>query len=139
LSVAMVDVDGLKAVNDQYGHDAGDELLVQLAQIARRSCRRGDAVGRYGGDEFLFVLPEAGLRAAWRFGERFRSRVQKEKIRLSGGESVAVRVSLGIAEYGKGDGEMPTELTKRADGELYQAKSMGGNTTCPRIPAERAA
>jgi len=139
LSVAMVDVDGLKGVNDGYGHSAGDELLVRLAQIARRSCRRGDVVGRYGGDEFLFVLPEAGLRAARRFAERFRSRLEKEKIRLSGKKTVGVRVSLGVAEYGKGDGEMPTELIKRADGELYQAKSMGGNTTCPRIAAERAA
>jgi diguanylate cyclase (GGDEF)-like protein len=139
LSVAMVDVDGLKGINDGYGHSAGDEVLVRLAQIARWSCRRGDVVGRYGGDEFLFVLPEADLRAARRFAERFRSRLEKEKIRLSGRKTVGVRVSLGVAEYEKGDGEMPTELIKRADGELYQAKSMGGNTTCPRIAAERAA
>jgi len=139
LSVAMVDVDDLKGVNDGYGHSAGDEVLVRLAQIARWSCRRGDVVGRYGGDEFLFVLPESDLRAARRFAERFRSRLEKENIRLSGRKTVGVRVSLGVAEYEKGDGEMPTELIKRADGELYQAKSMGGNTTCPRIAAERAA
>ena len=133
LSVAMVDVDGLKAVNDQYGHDAGDELLVRLAQIARRSCRRGDAVGRYGGDEFLFVLPESDLRAARRFGERFRSRVEKEKIRLSGRKTVGVRVSLGLAELGQEDGREPSALIREADQALYQAKSMGGNTTvvCP--------
>jgi diguanylate cyclase (GGDEF)-like protein len=139
LSVAMVDVDGLKGVNDGYGHDAGDEVLIRLAQIARWSCRRGDTVGRYGGDEFVFVLPEAGLRAAWRFSERFRSRVEKEKIRLSGRKTVGVSVSLGVAEYQKGDSETPTELIERADSALYEAKSLGGNTTCPRIPAERAA
>jgi diguanylate cyclase (GGDEF)-like protein len=133
LSVAMVDVDGLKAVNDQYGHDAGDELLVQLAQIARRSCRRGDAVGRYGGDEFLFVLPESDLRAARRFAERFRGRVERQEIRLPGGESVGVRVSLGLAELGQEDGREPSALIREADQALYQAKSMGGNTTvvCP--------
>ena len=135
LSVAMVDVDGLKAVNDQYGHDAGDELLVQLAQIARRSCRRGDVVGRYGGDEFLFVLPESDLRAARRFAERFRGRVERQEIRLSGGESVGVRVrvSLGLAELGQEDGREPSALIREADQALYQAKSMGGNTTvvCP--------
>ena len=139
LSVAMVDVDGLKGVNDGYGHDAGDEVLVRLAQIARWSCRRGDVVGRYGGDEFLFVLPEAGLRAAWKFGERFRSKVAKEKIRLSGRKTVGVRVSLGVAEYERGDGESPAELIKRADAALYQAKSLGGNATCSRTPAEQAA
>ena len=131
--MAMVDVDGLKAVNDQYGHDAGDELLVQLAQIARRSCRRGDVVGRYGGDEFLFVLPESDLRAARRFAERFRGRVERQEIRLSGGESVGVRVSLGLAELGQEDGREPSALIREADQALYQAKSMGGNTTvvCP--------
>ena len=133
LSVAMVDVDDLKGVNDGYGHSAGDELLVRLAQIARWSCRRGDVVGRYGGDEFLFVLPESDLRAARRFAERFRGRVERQEIRLSGGESVGVRVSLGLAELGQEDGREPSALIREADQALYQAKSMGGNTTvvCP--------
>jgi diguanylate cyclase (GGDEF)-like protein len=65
--------------------------------------------------------------------------VEKEKVRLSGRKTVGVRVSLGVAEYEKDDGETPAELIKRADGALYQAKSLGGNTTCPRAPAEQAA
>ena len=139
LSVAIVDVDGLKAVNDQYGHDAGDELLVQLAQIARRSCRRGDAVGRYGGDEFLFVLPESDLRAARRFAERFRGRVERQEIRLPGGESVGVRVSLGLAELDRESGQRPSALIKGADEALYEAKSKGGNKTVVRRLSRRAA
>jgi diguanylate cyclase (GGDEF)-like protein len=133
LSVAMVDVDDLKGMNDGYGHSAGDEVLVRLAQIARRSCRRGDVVGRYGGDEFLFVLPESDLRAARRFAERFRSSVERQEIRLSGRKTVGVRVSLGLAELGQEDGREPSALIREADQALYQAKSMGGNTTvvCP--------
>ena len=87
----------------------------------------------------MFVLPEAGLRAARRLGERFRSKVAKEKIRLSGRKTVGVSVSLGVAEYERGDGESPAELIKRADASLYQAKSLGGNATCSRTPAEQAA
>jgi diguanylate cyclase (GGDEF)-like protein len=100
LSVGLLDVDKLKFVNDAYGHDAGDEVLVQLARLARRSCRRGDVVGRYGGDEFLFVLPETDLKAALRFGERFRNKVEKHQFGLPRGKSLMLYVSLGIAEAG---------------------------------------
>jgi diguanylate cyclase (GGDEF)-like protein len=96
-------------------------------------------VGRYGGDEFLFVLPEAGLRAAWKFGERFRSRVEKEKIRLSGRKTVGVRVSLGLAELGQEDGREPSALIREADQALYEAKSKGGNKTVVRRLSRRAA
>jgi diguanylate cyclase (GGDEF)-like protein len=90
-------------------------------------------VGRYGGDEFLFVLPESDLRAARRFAERFRSSVERQEIRLSGRKTVGVRVSLGLAELGQEDGREPSALIREADQALYQAKSMGGNTTvvCP--------
>ncbi|MGZ7080860.1 MAG: diguanylate cyclase, partial [Thermoanaerobaculia bacterium] len=98
LSVGLLDVDKLKAVNDEFGHSAGDELLVQLAHLARRSCRKGDVVGRYGGDEFIFVLPESDLRAARKFGERFVTRVGRQAFRLSRGDTLSLNVSLGIAE-----------------------------------------
>jgi diguanylate cyclase (GGDEF)-like protein len=130
LSVGILDVDKLKAVNDEYGHDAGDEVLTQLARLARRSCRRGDVVGRYGGDEFLFVLPGADLGAALRFGERFRSKVEKQPFRLARGDALTLRVSLGIAEATIAAAERAPDLIASADAALYRAKSCGGNSVC---------
>jgi diguanylate cyclase (GGDEF)-like protein len=132
LSVGLLDVDKLKAVNDEYGHDAGDEVLLQLARLARQSCRKGDVVGRYGGDEFLFVLPEADLGAALRFGERFRSRVEKQPFHLPRGFTLALNVSLGIAEADCRALQEAPELIATADAALYQAKSSGGNVVCSR-------
>jgi diguanylate cyclase (GGDEF)-like protein len=130
LSVGMLDVDKLKAVNDRYGHDAGDEVLMQLARLARRSCRKGDVVGRYGGDEFLFVLPEADLQAAVRFGERFRNKVEKQSFRLPRGGTLTLNVSLGIAGAGGAAAQQAPDLIASADDALYRAKSSGGNSVC---------
>jgi len=139
LSVAMADVDRFKAINDTYGHKAGDEALVQLADLARRSCRQGDVAGRYGGDELLFVLPEADLSAAKRFAERFRSRVARQMFPLSSGQSIRMKVSLGVAELDREGGQKPSALIKGADGALYEAKSNGGNKTVVRRLSRRAA
>jgi len=130
LSVGLLDVDKLKAVNDEFGHDAGDEVLMQLARLARRSCRKGDVVGRYGGDEFLFVLPEADLDAALKFGERFRSKVEKQPFRLPRGHTLTLNVSLGIAEADAAVAQQAPDLIASADAALYHAKSIGGNRVC---------
>ena len=98
LSVALVDIDFFKEVNDTYGHKAGDEALVQLGDLARRICRRGDVVGRYGGDEFLFVLPKADLTAALKFADRFRDRVASHVFSLSSNRETRMNVSVGVAE-----------------------------------------
>jgi diguanylate cyclase (GGDEF)-like protein len=139
LSVALLDVDGLKGVNDTHGHSAGDEALVQLAQLARRSCRKGDAVGRYGGDEFLFVLPETSLTAARKFGERFRSKVEKHAFRLPNGKTISTTVSLGVAQIDHGGKQKPSELIATADKGLYVAKSSGKNSVCFFQAAKRVA
>ena len=139
LSVALLDVDGLKGVNDTHGHSAGDEVLVQLAQLARRTCRKGDAVGRYGGDEFLFVLPESGLPAATKFGERFRTKVAKHAFRLPNGKTISTTISLGVAEIDRGGSLKPSELIAAADKGLYEAKAGGKNRVCSFQAAERVA
>ena len=139
LSIVMLDVDGLKRINDTYGHQAGDDVLVQLAQLARRSCRKGDAVGRLGGDEFLFVLPGSALAAGARFAERFRVRVERHEFLLSKGERVAMKTSLGVAEFASGTVESAARFVELADEALYEAKKAGGNRVCARPTARRAA
>ncbi len=138
-SVGLLDVDKLKAVNDKHGHDAGDEVLIQLARLARRSCRKGDIVGRFGGDEFLFVLPEADLEAAVQFGERFRGRVESQPFHLPQGGTLALRVSLGIAEADSARAQAAPGLIATADAALYRAKSGGGNIVCAQPGAARVA
>jgi diguanylate cyclase (GGDEF)-like protein len=135
----MADVDRFKAINDTYGHKAGDEALVQLADLARRSCRQGDVVGRYGGDEFLFVLPETALSAAKRFADRFRSSIARQVFPLSSGQSIRMKVSLGVAELDRESGQRPSALIKGADEALYEAKSKEGNRTVVHRSSRRAA
>jgi diguanylate cyclase (GGDEF)-like protein len=139
LCVAMVDIDRFKDINDTYGHKAGDEALMQLADLARRSCRRGDVVGRYGGDEFLFVLPEADLGGATRFVNRFRTEVAGHIFVLSSNQSLRMKVSAGVAKLGQKNPQKPSVLVKEADEALYEAKEKGRNKTCCYRSARKAA
>jgi diguanylate cyclase (GGDEF)-like protein len=129
LSVVLADLDVLKEINDTYSHLAGDEVLRAVAGLARDSCREVDMVGRYGGDEFVFVLPATPLQQAATFAERFRQQLARHTIRLSSGEAVSVAASLGVAQW---DGETmsgPESLIRQADRVMYQAKQSGRNRT----------
>lgn len=117
LAVIMMDLDHFKNYNDSFGHQEGDRLLARVAAILARETRHADYLFRYGGEEFLAILPDANLKMAGRTAERLRSSVEAES---------GVTISLGVAVYGERLHERETLLCK-ADEALYQAKQNGRN------------
>ena len=124
-SVLMLDSDSLKAVNDEHGHDAGNRLLRQVAAAIRAELRSTDVSARYGGDEFIVLLPETPRKGALEVAERIRTAVSNVPLE-SGGARVASTVSIGVACY-PGDGHTLDALANRADHALYKAKNQGRN------------
>jgi diguanylate cyclase (GGDEF)-like protein len=119
LSVLMVDVDRFKALNDTYGHRAGDTVLRHVARSLTDAVRLVDHVGRYGGDEFLVVLPEADPGAAATLAARLRS-LRLPPLAVSAGQAVDVTVSIGVATLRRG--ESGDAVVQRADEEMYRVK-----------------
>lgn len=127
LALAVVDVDRFKLLNDTHGHSAGDAVLRNIGAIFRHSFRQSDTVGRYGGEEFVVILPEMGLQDARRKLESLCELVANTPIELnSQGEIVAVTISAGLAGLPE-DGENAAELFALADERLFQAKREGRN------------
>lgn len=124
LSVAMFDVDHFKKFNDDYGHDVGDLILADIARHLRESARERDILVRYGGEEFLLLLPRTNVATATDIADRMRVRLQDTGIRAEA-LTLHAQMSAGVAEYQRG--ESPTALIKRADTALYRAKANGRN------------
>ena len=125
LAVLMIDVDHFKLCNDTWGHLAGDEVLRNIAAIFRGCLRESDCVGRYGGEEFLIILPETVADDAWRIADRIRSRLAEEDFPTDS-KPVRITISGGIATF-PGNGRSPESLLRSADAALYQAKNHGRN------------
>jgi diguanylate cyclase (GGDEF)-like protein len=126
LALIMLDVDYFKKINDRYGHPAGDAVLRQLAQCLRENCREADILCRYGGEEFLIIMPETELEAAQIKAEQLRQLIAQTSITFDQGQKeIQVNASLGVAQMcNKEEWE---SLIQRADNALYQAKEAGRN------------
>jgi diguanylate cyclase (GGDEF)-like protein len=127
LTLVMADIDDFKEINDRYGHRFGDDLLRLVASIGWQNCSEGEIVGRYGGDEFLFILRDKGEHEARRFGERFRQATEKATLYAPPGEAIGVTVSVGVYECSRESLKRPAELVERADQTMYRSKAQGGN------------
>lgn len=122
-SVAIIDLDNFKMINDTLGHAAGDDALVELAACMKRQKRTPDVLTRYGGDEFVILLPETKADDAVTLMERLRGKAHEIKL----GDEVSLTVSCGIAESKSDDTNLARDIMRRADMALYEAKSAGRN------------
>jgi diguanylate cyclase (GGDEF)-like protein len=125
LSVLMIDADHFKRINDTYGHEAGDEVLIELVRRIRHTLRTEDFVGRIGGEEFVAVLPDTPEEEARQVSERLRAVVARDTF-IHNGEEIPFTVSIGVAERDPGEGEFEA-LLRRADDAMYAAKRAGRN------------
>ena len=126
LSILVLDIDRFKAINDAYGHAAGDEVLKEFAARIRANARAIDVVSRIGGEEVVVVVPDTPLDGAQAVAERIRQRVEAEPFVVQGMKRIGVTVSIGVAARQAGD-MTATEVLKRADDALYRAKQSGRN------------
>ena len=126
LAVAFVDIDLFKSVNDTYGHEAGDAVLRGVAATLRANLRVADTVGRYGGEEFMAILPETGAEAAVSLAEKLRQLVMGARYHVGGSDAVSLTVSIGIVA-GAGMGLRVDALVRDADAAMYYAKALGRN------------
>jgi diguanylate cyclase (GGDEF)-like protein len=137
-SLLMIDIDGFKKFNDEFGHPKGDAVLRALGALMRSASREGDVPCRVGGEEFAFILPETGKGDGLVFAERFRRRVESSV--MAPDSLNPITVSIGVAAY-PDDGRSPDEIVWAADEALYESKRAGRNrvTAYPRKSGETAA
>ncbi|MFL5770331.1 MAG: GGDEF domain-containing protein, partial [Chloroflexota bacterium] len=128
LSVAFVDIDHFKAVNDTYGHAVGDDVLRGVAQALQSNLRATDMVGRYGGEEFMLILTETDVEEGAALSEKLRELIERKRFSIDGNPELSVTISIGIAG-GTGQLLRMESLIRDADAAMYSAKSLGRNQT----------
>ncbi len=135
LGCVFFDIDHFKRINDSQGHDFGDHVLAEIGALVRRLVRGGDLAVRYGGEEFVLILPRAGLGACIGVAERLRSSIESHRF-TSGDKSCRVTISAGVATVLNDNPASASELIQLADRLLYVAKSRGRNQVAPKLVVE---
>ncbi|MEO1923655.1 MAG: diguanylate cyclase [Nautiliaceae bacterium] len=125
VGIIMIDIDDFKKINDTYGHDVGDMVLIRLTEEIKKHIRKDDFFIRYGGEEFLLILPNSNIQTTYTIAEKIREAIQNLKIKV-GDKTINFTISLGISEVRKNDKNL-FEAIKRADEKLYKAKRNGKN------------
>ncbi|MCJ7435662.1 MAG: diguanylate cyclase [Anaerolineales bacterium] len=128
-SVIFLDIDHFKAINDQHGHSVGDHTLHQLAEILSKNLRQYDRIGRWGGEEFVVILPDTKISEAIAIAERMRVAIAETKFSLENGKYYEVQISLGVACATRSYPSL-AKLIDVADQAMYQAKQAGRNRVC---------
>ena len=134
LSVAFCDLDRFKLLNDTYGHQAGDAVLVEFARRMQNNLRSNDLVARMGGEEFIVIMPDTNIETAAMVAERLRNKVSSLPFDLPDGKKADVTVSIGLTCNSESDNESAFDLVKRADDAMYEAKHTGRNKVSRLVP-----
>jgi diguanylate cyclase (GGDEF)-like protein len=134
LAVLLLDIDRFKLINDRYGHDMGDRVIVEIANILRRVARDADLTARLGGEEFVVLLPETSVEQAAILAERLRTAIAATPLQTV--TDLRLTVSIGVA--GSLESDSVGEILKQADLALYKAKNAGRNRVCLAIDDGRS-
>jgi diguanylate cyclase (GGDEF)-like protein len=136
LGLLMIDIDNFKDVNDEFGHHSGDQAICYIAQVISENIRSYDWVGRWGGDEYLVVLPSTDPDQGYIVAERIQSALKSHPLKLINGSQIDLAVSIGVANLGPLFQTSLHTLIQEADEALYLAKQNGRNQICNHSPSE---
>jgi diguanylate cyclase (GGDEF)-like protein len=127
LSALMIDIDRFKNINDTYGHDVGDDVIVNIANILLQHTRKSDIVVRFGGEEFVILLPNTNIDGAAKIAEKIRVNIENQTIKLDENSTIKTTVSIGVSQCSNSNNLNIENLIKRTDVALYEAKRSGKN------------
>jgi diguanylate cyclase (GGDEF)-like protein len=132
LSLIILDIDKFKNINDTYGHIIGDEVIIFIADILRKNQRKSDVICRYGGEEFVVLLPDTSLENAVLVAEKIRKCIEESPVSVGGEESFKVTASIGVSNIDIVNEPNIEPALNRADQALYEAKNSGRNRVCKK-------